>query len=221
MSQCGSTPTLNCIQTYRNRGTCYFDNECASNQCLNGACAPANLDYPKVVASLSYEDYEKYAQGAQGCGAQASQRTPPANVRCKEGMILVDYRGKIEPYCPIPNEAGTQPTCQQAYQTLWQCDQFKDRSDMPGSQQAYEQCKRFEESFAYNLQYPDGSILPVAVKMTPEGIGAANAAVAQTASRCTTCTLGSDAQCSSRSYDHIAPFVYGGDGHARGGYAKC
>jgi hypothetical protein len=179
-SQC-SDPGVNCISTYRTRGNCLFDNECDSGSCLNGGCAPANLDFPKVVSSLSYPDYLKYMTGVTG-GAMAGV---PETV-CKEGMILVDRNGEIAPYCPIPNEPGTMPVCQQAYQHLWQCDQFKDKSQ-PGSQKAYEQCKRFENCFAYNLNYPDGSILPVAVKMNSECIGAATAAVQQTASRCATC----------------------------------
>lgn len=195
-----SEPSLNCISTYRTRGNCYFDAECDSGNCANGQCAPADLSFPRVVNSLSYNDYLKYMNGVTG-GSMAG--VPKA--MCKQGMIMVQRDGKSEPYCPIPNEPGTMPVCQQAYQQLWQCDQFKDKSQ-PGSQQAYEQCKRFQDCFAYNVEYPDGSMLPVAVKMNSECLGAAAAAVQQTASRCATCQPSGGATCSS-AQDLLAPFV--------------
>jgi len=198
-SQCAN-PSLNCITTYKTRGGCYFDNECNSLQCRNGACAPADIDYPKVVSSLSYKDYMKYMEGVTG-GSMAG--VPKA--KCKLGMIMVNHKGKTEPYCPIPSEPGTQPVCQQTYQNLWQCGQYKDKAQ-PGAQSTYEQCKSFEGCFAYNLSYPDGSILPVAVKMNSLCLGAAAAATQQTASRCTTCVPGGSATCGS-SYDQMSPLV--------------
>lgn len=187
-SQCAN-PSLNCISTYRTRNSCLYDNECNSGKCSNGACAPADIDYPKVVSSLGYPDYLKYMQGVTG-GTMAG--VPKAV--CKEGMIMVDYKGKREPYCPLPSEPGTQPACQQAFQNLWQCDQFK-TSSKPGAHEAYLQCKDFQNCFAYNLSYPDGSILPMAVKMNSTCLGAASAAVQQTASRCATCQPGNSATC--------------------------
>jgi len=189
-----SGPSLNCISTYRTRGSCYFDNECSSNKCLNGSCAPANLDYPKVVGHLSYNNYLKYMNGVTGGSMEGVPK-----LQCKEGMIMINHKGKTEPYCPVPSEPGTQPSCQQAYQNLWQCEQFKDR-DQPGSHEAYLQCRNFEDCFAYNVSYPDGSILPVAVKMNSACLGAAAAAAEQTASRCTTCQPGKWATCSGGSY---------------------
>ncbi len=142
----------------------------------------------------------KYMEGVTG-GSFAG--VPKA--KCKLGMIMVNHKGKTEPYCPIPSEPGTQPVCQQTYQNLWQCDQYKDKAQ-PGAQSTYEQCKRFEGCFAYNINFPDGSILPMAVKMNSMCLGASSAAVQQTASRCTTCQPGSSATCGS-SYDQMSPFV--------------
>jgi len=189
-----SGPSLNCISTYRTRGGCYFDKECSSNQCLNGQCTSVEMDFPRVVGNLNYADYLKYMNGVTGESMQGVSK-----LKCNEDMIMVDYKGNTEPYCPIPSEPGTQPACQQTYQNLWQCDQFKAR-DQPGSFEAYQQCKNFEECFAYNLSYPDGSILPVAVKMNSACLGAAAAAAEQTASRCTTCRPGEWSTCSSQSY---------------------
>ncbi len=198
-SKCAE-PSLNCITTYKTRGSCYFDAECRSGICANGQCAPADIDFPKAVSYLSYDDYLKYMNGVTG-GSMAG--VPKA--KCKEGMILISKNGKTEPYCPIPSEPGTNPVCQQTYQNLWQCDQFKDKGQA-GSQQAYEQCKRFQDCFAYNVSYPDGSILPIAVKMNSECLGASMAAAQQSSSRCSTCQPGSSATCGS-SYDQMAPFM--------------
>ncbi len=199
VSQCAN-PALNCITTYASRGNCWFDIECNSGKCLNGACAPADLDIPQVVSSLSYGDYLKYMKGVTG---GTMEGVPKA--RCKEGMVLVRYKGETEPYCPIPYEPGTMPVCQQTMQKLWQCGQYKDKSQ-PGAQKTYELCKQMENCFIYNVQYPDGKTHPVAVKMNSMCLGASAAAVQQSASRCSTCQPGASATCGG-SYDQLSPFM--------------
>jgi hypothetical protein len=150
-----------------------------------------------VVGNLNNADFLKYMSGVTGVTGESMQSVP--QLKCKEEMIMVNYNGKTEPYCPIPSEPGTQPACQQTYQNLWQCDQFKAR-EQPGSFQAYQQCKIFEDCFAYNVSYPDGSILPMAVKMNSTCLGAAAAAAEQTASRCASCRPGEWSRCSNPSY---------------------
>ncbi len=199
VSKCGKAP-LNCITTYAARGNCLFDAECNSRQCRNGTCASADIDFPQVVNSLSYDNYLKYMQGVTG-GTMAG--VPKA--KCKEGMVLLKYKGKVEPYCPIPSQPGTQPVCQQTMQNLWQCSQYKN-SSQPGSQKAYELCRNMEGCFAYNAQYPDGTVHPAMVKMNSFCLGVGNAAVQQSAMACTTCELGSSATCAGGSAS-LAPFM--------------
>jgi len=157
---------LNCIKTYAHRGNCIFDNECDSNTCDNGQCAPAALKNPRIIGTSSRKNYN--------------------DVQCKNDVIFVQRDGKaIEPFCPIPYEPGTMPVCKQTYQNLWQCDQYKTN---PRMQSEFEKCKRMESCFIYDVPYNNTSeTYPVSVRMTPFCISAAESAVKQTASRCTSC----------------------------------
>jgi hypothetical protein len=179
-TQCAAS-AVNCIQSYSTRGSCFFDSECRSNTCLNGQCAPFQPAHAQAISRLSYQDYMKYMAAATGGDMK---RIPTAD--CKEGMVLAQMPdGNREVLCPIPYEPRSMPVCQQAYQNLWQCNQYKDSSKC-GAADAYQTCRKMQDCFVYNMEYPDGTTAPVSVKMNNMCLGAAKAAVEQTASRCVT-----------------------------------
>lgn len=172
---------VNCIQTYATRGSCIYSAECRDGaSCINGACAPFAPAHAQAESALSYQDYMKYMAAATG----STQKIPTAD--CKEGMVMAKMPdGSRQVLCPLPYEPRSMPVCQQAFQNLWQCDQYKNNSK-PGAQDAYQTCRAMQDCFVYNMEYPDGTTAPVSVKMNNMCLGAAKAAVEQTASRCVT-----------------------------------
>ncbi len=186
--------SLNCITTYANRGKCYFDADCSnppssSNYLSSGVSAVNNAvpdgTFPKVIHEVSSAEELKEDSGSgSGRGLAAV---------CKHPLVILQGHGETSYYCPIPSESGTQPACRQTMQNLWQCSQFPD-----GSEKRY-LCNEMENCFAYNAQYPDGSVHPALVKMNDFCLGVASAAMEQSASRCTTCTPGPEATCANGS----------------------
>ncbi len=189
VTPCAAT-TVNCVTGYAARGGCYYGAECRSGSCIGGKCAsPFVNDNAKVINSMSYGDFEKYAR-ATNDGSYCDNRTQAI---CKNGMVLADVgNGRREVLCPLPNPVHSQPQYQQALMRVWQPDRFKDRDP-----EAYKVARDLQQCFYQDVQYPNGTTAPVAVKMTPKCLAAAEAAIKQVAHLGTTCNPDVRGSCTS------------------------
>lgn len=174
-----SEPALNCLTTYATRGSCYFNAECAGNaQCINGSCASFKSNVPRAIARVTPQELEAYVQSTMGNTATINQ------AKCKEPLLMVEHNGKREVVCPLPYERGSMPQCKYALQRVWQCDRYQGIN-----QDAFEQCNQFKDCFLYDIEFPGGQTHPVGVKMNNMCLGAADAALRETASRCSTASV--------------------------------
>lgn len=157
---------IDCISTLSMRGPCYFDAECPNGGCVDGSCGMSEVKYPRIIRRLP--------DGAQD----------QKYLACREGAVLIEnVDGTRGAYCPIPYENGTMPACQQTMQHVWQCDKYR----AAGRDAEYDMCKKAEQCFVYNAEFPDGTVHPVSVRMTPFCMDAARASLEQSATRCVTC----------------------------------
>jgi len=173
-----SENNVNCMNTYSSLGGCYFDAECASNQCHNGQCLrPSSFtsNNAKIMTQISNADYQKVLESS---GVQ------PGNMVCKGPLLVANYKGKKEVLCPIQVEPRISRNCKQALKLVWQCDQYKNK-DVP----MYNYCSDLNDCFVYDATFPDGQTQAVSVKNNDKCMRAANAALQQAAVSCASCQL--------------------------------
>lgn len=194
VTPCASN-TVNCITGYAHRGGCYYGSECRSGSCKNGMCMSSfDNDNAKVINSLSHNDFVKYAASVNP-GRRPDDQCA-VNAVCKQGMVLANIGGgRKEVLCPLPNPVDSQPQYQQALMRVWQPDRFKDSDP-----EAYRVAKDLQSCFFQDVQYPNGTTAPVAVKMTPKCLAAAQAAIEQVAHIAGTCTPDLHGPCGSVGY---------------------
>lgn len=172
----------NCINTVSTRGGCVTNNECApGSTCVSGRCQGTfNSGLPKAVGQLTFDDYQRYLEATTGDvkGMTVLKSTLP--------MTMVEHKGRRFPVALIPSDRNSQPQCRNCLQSLWQCDQLYSEAD---DYAAYQACKVMEDCFVYDLQYPDGQVHPVAVKLNNHCVGAAQAALESCAVSCASCSL--------------------------------
>lgn len=159
---CGQQSSgVNCVRTFGTRGSCLYNAECQTvgNRCRNGRCGTFESNNPRVVKT------------------QDAANDPNT-------YLVRDPSGEQCVVTPLLSTRGrqTEPQCSTCLKTIWQCDRL--RNTQP---QAYEQCKRFSKCFLYDTVREDGTIIPLSVRMTPECMGAARAALEKCATRCGQC----------------------------------
>ena len=148
----------------------------------------------KVISSLSYNDFTKYAAAVDS--GRAPQDQCAVNAVCKQGMVLADVGGgRKEALCPLPNPVHSQPQYQQALMRVWQPDRFKDSDP-----EAYSVAKDLQSCFFQDVQYPNGTTAPVAVKMSTKCLAAAQAAIEQVGYLGSTCTANTQGSCGGVGY---------------------
>ena len=131
----------------------------------------------KVIKTLSYDQYSKFRNAVQT--ESANKETNSMDTICKDGMVLVDVgHGRTEVLCPLPRDYAAEPQYRNALRSLWQPERFAetDQSD------AHRLAKELQSCFHNDFVYPNGSISPTAVKMTPMCMAAAESAIRQCAS---------------------------------------
>lgn len=74
-----------------------------------------------------------------------------------------------------------EPQCSTCLRTIWNCDRF------PEASAEKTQCQRFEQCFLYDTRRPDGTLIPLAVKNSPECQGAVQAALQKCVTQCGSC----------------------------------
>lgn len=181
-----SQDNVNCMNTYGIRGSCYYDAACNSGNCQNGQCAPFESRNAKVISQLSNADYQRYLSSTGNTSAGTT-------AVCSNPMLLVEMndkhnKGKREVLCPVDIPQNTSLNCKYALQKVWQCDRYKDTGDRY-AYNAFSLCKDFEDCFVYDTAFPNGELQPVSVKMNNKCLGAAQAALRQSAMQCTSCSL--------------------------------
>lgn len=177
---CGQNSSgLNCMRSWATRGSCYYGAECQNvgNQCFNGKCGPFESNNPRVIKTMPWSDMAAFG-AAVGMGVPDLARG--------QNMILVND-GSGQPTVAVPLNVSrtnqSEPQCSTCLKTVWNCEKYRNLNQ----KQEYETCKRFEKCFLYDTVREDGTLIPVAVRMTPECFGAANAAVKKCATRCGNC----------------------------------
>ncbi len=78
---------------------------------------------------------------------------------------------------------GVNPQCTNALKTVWPCERFATIGDWQG----YNTCQVQKQCFSYDLVAENGSLLPLAVRQSPECQAYASAALRQCASQCGQC----------------------------------
>jgi len=182
--------SLNCIRSYASRSACQFSGECdqVGNRCMNGQCTSYLSDNPRVLDEIPSENLEAYAQ-AMGL--------PPPRMTCKNQTILVrDKYGRKFLACPLTaTDYKKTPQLATCLKTIWNCRRFK----AAGNEPAYNQCQSFQDCFLYDAVRPDGSIIPISVKLNDECMGCLRSSLCKCAQHAGDC-MSFDHMAISRSY---------------------
>lgn len=161
--------TSNCIKSWSVRGSCMNDSECPGirNFCENGKCAKFESNNPKVVAQMPWSQMSQFANAV---GVNINQAPG-------KDMYLVERDN--ETAVVVPLQSKTEPQCGTCLRTIWNCERFKNSDP-----NQYDRCQTFSKCFYYNTVRPDGRLIPVAVKATPECLAAGHAAIQKCATKC-------------------------------------
>lgn len=130
---------------------------------------------------------------------QSAAHVAASTLRCKQPLIETWHNGKRQVMCPIATADSRRINCGNALRTVWQCDRFK----AAGQLDNYNKCMALANCFQYDVQLPDGTTVPVAVKATDTCMAAAAAALEQCAPEC---VPGLRATCSARAPWHKPAF---------------
>lgn len=172
----GSARDLNCTQTWASTGACYYDQECNNidGKCASGMCGTYYSNNPRVVRELSPGEVSDYCQNAGNC-----------DIALGDEVLLVSYLGENHVVVPIQKtyHYRNDPQCATCLKTVWACNRFK----ASGNHAAYRQCKKFESCFLYDIVRPDGTMIPVGLKLTPECVACGRVALTKCANNCGNC----------------------------------
>lgn len=164
-----SNTPKNCVKSWSVRGSCMYDAECPGVRdfCENGKCANFNSGNPKVVAQMPWTQMEQFANAT---GVNINQAPG-------KDMYLVERDNETAVVVPLSTDR-VNPQCGTCLRTIWNCNRFKPNS------QKFQKCKSFSKCFYYDTVRPDGRIIPVAVKATPECLAAGHSAIQKCATKC-------------------------------------
>jgi hypothetical protein len=78
--------------------------------------------------------------------------------------IVEDNQKKRTIVCPVSGVHEIMPQCKTAFNTLFQCEQFRDTNP-----QAYEQCRAYQRTIHYDIVTPNGQFIDMAYEMDGYG----------------------------------------------------
>lgn len=78
--------------------------------------------------------------------------------------VVLDEHNQPHTVCPVFLPPQSQPQCQTALNTLFQCERFRDTNP-----KAYETCKSYQNLLYYNIVTPNGQLIPLAYDMDGQG----------------------------------------------------
>jgi hypothetical protein len=173
---------------------CYYDSECgAGNSCVSGTCwqtttPDSQFAYrssnPRIQKEMTWRDVQQFMQ-ATGVGPSFDEFAKTSAHGDK--MFLATHNGQSSVIVPLNVDYFNQdPQCSTCLKTVWNCNRYKDLADGGDAeaQQLYNQCKDFESCFLYDTVDPNGIIIPISVRMTPQCKVATAAALQKCATRC-------------------------------------
>lgn len=143
---------------------------------------------PQITKILSADEYKMFAQAASSGSEQngllllsdQSQDNPAGGSFVdpqRTGMLLMDDgTGRKVIACPVPVDPHVDNQYQQAFLDVWQPNRFAETN----KPEAYSMASDIRDHcFFKDATYPNGTTLPLAVRMTPKCLAAADAAIAQ------------------------------------------
>lgn len=141
---------------------------------------------PHVTKVLSAGEYKMFAQAASSGAAQndlllLDDQADTQDLKFmnpqRTGMLLIDDgTGQQVIACPVPVDPHVDNQYQQAFLDVWQPNRFAETN----KPEAYAMTSDIrDQCFFKDATYPNGTTLPLAVRMTPKCLAAADAAIAQ------------------------------------------
>lgn len=157
----------NCVGGAASQSSCIVAGDTCHSQRQQMAFESDNA---KVVSKLSAAEFAAYSAAVTPDGPSIEGRP-----YCKNGMLLLSTRNEGPVVaCPLPNDVEVEPQYQQAILDMWQPGRFAETNKPDAHRMAAE---IRDKCFFKDVVYPNGTILPLAVRMTPKCIAAADAAI--------------------------------------------
>jgi hypothetical protein len=99
-------------------------------------------------------------------------------------LYVVDETNTVKTICPVLTSRSTNPQCQTALNTVFQCDRFKDVDPV-----AYDKCRQYQRMIHYNVVSPDGSFIPIGIEMTDTAFDVYKIALQKASVACASCAV--------------------------------
>lgn len=186
--------TLSCQPNGQIIGACQFSEECGVNGvCDTGVCWNRGQAHnpswysngnPRVVADIAWENVEQMFN-SMGLGQQFKQIAD--TMAYGKSMFVVEYKGQQHIAVPLNTVYFRQePQCGNCLRTLWQCDRFEDAARNGDAQSAllYQKCQQYRDVFFYDTMNLQGIVIPIMVKVDPESLQVARAALQKCNQHC-------------------------------------
>jgi len=208
----GCNQSVNCIDTIATSAGCVYDAECPGGQrCKDAVCTPnvrtgpqyqSNGSYgsfamgnshatptinPQGIDSFSYNDPRLLQHLPAPFGESMASAQKFLETTCPSSPGLLYTQAADAPpglVCPLFPGYVKERNCQNCIQTLAKCNMLSGFL----SKEQYDECKKRESCFQYDIALPNGILHPVGYRMTPECVAVARDAITQCSHDCSPVT---------------------------------
>ena len=205
----GCNESVNCIDTIATTAGCVYDAECPdSHRCKDAMCVPKmkrslgepstgsygsyargnshSIPFinPQELDSFSNNDpgFLRYLPAPYNKSMAMGQRFLETTCPSTPGILYTKASPSSEPglVCPLFPGYVKERNCRNCIKTLESCNMLSGFL----SKEQYDQCKKREECFQYDIALKSGIIHPIGYKITPECVAVARQAIEQCGSEC-------------------------------------
>lgn len=179
-----------CNTNYASVGSCLSDTECqiskTGNVCSSGTCLQQISNEPsQLFNSQGNRHIGQFKSGNARINRwvdnqEKRQLESTGNVALQDMFLATDADGEQFYGAPLSTSQPAREQCNTCLRTIWQCNRFVDTGEID----KYNQCKQMEQCIKYNVQQPNGRLIPTSVVATPTCLGVVKGALNVCAVQC-------------------------------------